>query len=74
MEVLFSPETEQQLKDAAADAGKTPLEFVTETVSDVVRRRAEIREGVRRGIEAANRGELIDHEEVVRRIDALFKS
>lgn len=74
MEVLFSPETEEQLQQAAASAGKTPVEFVTETVSDVLRRRTEIRAGVRRGIEAADRGELIEHEEAMRQLDALLEN
>jgi predicted transcriptional regulator len=35
---------------------------------------AEFRAGVRRGIEQADRGELIDHEEVKARIKRLLKS
>jgi predicted transcriptional regulator len=30
--------------------------------------------GVKRGIAAADRGDLIDHVEVVKRIDGLFRS
>ena len=45
-----------------------------ETVSHMLERQARFVEGVKRGIASADRGDLIEHEEVVRRIDRLFKS
>ena len=48
--------------------------MVEETVSSMLARQARFIEGVKRGIASADRGDLIDHEEVVSRIDRLFKS
>jgi predicted transcriptional regulator len=47
---------------------------VEEAVSHMLERQARFVEGVQRGIESADRGDLIDHEEFVSRIDRLFKS
>lgn len=73
MEVHFSPDTEVQLKELAARKGKDAAQVVEETVSNMLERQARFVEGVRRGIASADRGELIEHEEVVRRIDRLFQ-
>jgi predicted transcriptional regulator len=47
---------------------------VEETVSHMLERQARFVEGVQRGIASANRGDLIDHEEVVSRINQAFQS
>ncbi|MBC7926585.1 MAG: hypothetical protein H7039_13095 [Bryobacteraceae bacterium] len=48
--------------------------MVEETMARVLERRAEFLAGLQRGIAAADRGELIDHDEVVNRIERLFQS
>lgn len=73
MEVHFSPDTEVQLKELAARKGKDAAQVVEEAVSNMLERQARFVEDVRRGIASADRGELIDHEEVVRRIDRHFQ-
>jgi predicted transcriptional regulator len=70
MEVHFAPDTETRLKDFAARKGKDAAQVVEETVSNMLQRQAGFVEGVERGIASADRGDLIDHEDVVRRIDA----
>jgi len=40
----------------------------------MLERQARFIEGVERGIAAADRGDLVDHEEVVSRIERLFRS
>lgn len=40
----------------------------------MLERQAQFIEGVNRGIAARERGELIDHEEMVKRIEQLFQS
>jgi predicted transcriptional regulator len=74
MEVNFTPQTEAQLKEFAARKGKDAAQVVEETVSHMLERQARFVEGVERGIASANRGDLIDHEEVISRINQLFQS
>ena len=74
MEVNFSPHTEAQLGEFAARKGKDAAQVVEETVSNMLERKACFVEGVQRGIAAADRGDLIDHKDVVSRIDRLIQS
>ena len=73
MEVNFTPHAEALLKEFAARKGKDAAQVVEETVSSMLERQARFVEGIQRGIRSADRGDLIDHEEVVRRIDRLFQ-
>src|SRR5208283_150472 len=73
MEVNFTPHTEAQLKEFAARKGKDAAQVVEDTVSNMLERQARFVEGVQRGTASADRGDLIDHEEVVSRIDRLFE-
>jgi predicted transcriptional regulator len=74
MEVQFSPDTETLLKHFADDEGKPAAQVVEESMARMLKRRAQFLEGVDRGIAAADRGEIIDHEEVEARINRLFES
>jgi predicted transcriptional regulator len=74
MEVHFGPDTETQLKEFAARKGKDAAQVVEETISNMLQRQACFVEGVERGIASADRGDLVDHEEVVSRIHRLFHS
>ncbi|HWE53321.1 MAG TPA: hypothetical protein VG273_26245 [Bryobacteraceae bacterium] len=74
MEVHFAPDTEAQLNQLAASQGKAAEQVVEETVARVLRQQAKFIDRVNRGIAAADRGDLIDHAEVVERIDRLFLS
>jgi predicted transcriptional regulator len=74
MEVHFTPDTEARLEQFAASEGKDPEQIVVETVTRMLERRAQFLEGVERGIAAAERGDLIEHDEVVNRIERLLKS
>jgi predicted transcriptional regulator len=73
MEVHFTPEQEAQLSQIAASEGKDAAQMVEETMARILERRAEFLTGVQSGIAEANRGELIDHDEVVSRIERLFQ-
>jgi predicted transcriptional regulator len=73
MEVHFAPDIEARLREVAARRGKDVAQVVEETVSNMLQRQARFVQGVERGIAAAERGDLIDHEEVVSRIDRLFR-
>jgi predicted transcriptional regulator len=63
-----------QLNQLAASQGKAAEQVVEETIARVRRQQAQFIEGVNRGIAAADRGDLIDHAEVVERVDRLFRS
>ena len=64
MEVHFTPLTQAQLQQLAASEGKNAAQVVEETITRVLERRAKFLEGVQRGIDAADRGELVDDDEV----------
>ena len=74
MEVQFTPEQQAQLNQFAASQGKAAAQVVEETVARMLQRQEQFIEGVNRGIAAADRGDLIDHAQVVERIDRLFRS
>ncbi len=64
MEVHFTPEQEAQLKQFAASEGKDAAQVVEETIARVLEQQAKFRAAVRDGIAEADRGELVDDEEV----------
>ena len=74
MEVHFPPDTEAQLEQFAALKGKNAAQVVAETVSSMLAQRARFIEGVERGIAAADQGDLVEHDEVVSRIEQFFHS
>ena len=74
MEVQFEPDVQAQHNQFAASQGKAAAQVVEETVAPMLQRQAQFTEGVNRGIAAANRGDLIEHAEVVERINGLLHS
>jgi len=74
MEVHFSPDIETRLQQVASANGKDAEQLVKETVNRMLENQARFIAGVQRGIEQADRGELVDHSEVCNRIDQLFHS
>jgi predicted transcriptional regulator len=74
MEVHFTPDTQARLEKFAASEGKDASQVVEETIARVLQQRAQFLEAVERGIAAADRGELIEHDEVVNRIERLLNS
>ncbi len=73
MEVHFPPDVETQLRDVASANGKDAEQLVKDTVARMLEDRARFIAGVQRGIDQADCGELIEHQEVVNRLDRLFK-
>ncbi len=74
MEVHFSPDIETRLQQVASANGKDAEQLVRETVNRMLENQARFIAGVQRGIEQADRGELVAHSEVRNRIDRLFHS
>lgn len=74
MEVHFAPEVETRLRQVASASGKDAEQLVKDTVDRMLESQARFVAGVQRGIEQADRGELIEHQEVLDRIGRLFRS
>jgi predicted transcriptional regulator len=66
MEVRFSTETQTQLQQLADREGKDAARVVEETVARMLERRAQFLQRVETGVAAADRGELVEDEEVLR--------
>jgi len=73
MEVHFTPEIETRLQQVALANGKNPEQLVKDTVARMLENQARFVAGVEKGMAAADRGELIDHDDVVKRINRLFE-
>jgi len=74
MEVRFSPEKEARLQDFATRTGRDASQLVVEAVDRLLEYDARFIEAVEAGRAAARRGELLDHDEVVARIEGMFQS
>ena len=64
MEVHLSPDVETCLLQAASASGKRVEQLVLETIDRMLENHMRFMEGVHRGTDQADRGELVDHEAV----------
>lgn len=74
MEVHFSPDVETRLQQVASANGKDAEELVKDTVARMLDNQASFIAGVQKGIAQADRGEFVEHKDVLKRIDRLFHS
>jgi predicted transcriptional regulator len=74
MEVHFSPDVEARLRQVASANGKDAEQLVKDTAARMLENQARFIAGVQRGIEQADRGEFVEHKDVLDRIDRLFHS
>lgn len=74
MEVQLSPEKEARLQDYAMRTGREPSQLVAEAVDRMLEYDARFIQAVEAGRAAARRGELLEHDEVVARIEAMLKA
>jgi predicted transcriptional regulator len=74
MEVHFSPDVETRLQQVASAHGKDAEQLVKDTVARMLDNQDSFFAGVQRGIAQADRGEFVEHKEVLNRIDRLFQS
>ena len=74
MEVQLSPEKQAKLQHFAARTGREASELVEEAVDRMLEYDARFIEAVEEGRAAARRGELVEHDEVVARIEGMFQS
>lgn len=73
MEVHFSPEVETRLQQVALASGKDAEQLVKDTVARMLENQSRFVAGVEKGIAQADHGDVIDHKDVVRRINRLFE-
>jgi predicted transcriptional regulator len=74
MEVSFTPEQEAELSRIASYNGTPAEQLVKQAALRLVEEEAKFRAGVKRGLDQANRGELLDHPDVKARIQRLLQS
>lgn len=74
MNVDFTPEQEAQLAEVAMYSGKDAKQLVKDAALRVLENNARFRAGVKRGIDAANRGDFIEEEEMDARIERMLQS
>ncbi len=74
MEVHFTPEQEAQLSQIASQNGKAAEQLVKDAALRLLENNARFRAGMQRGIDAANRGDFIEEDEMDARIERLLQS
>jgi predicted transcriptional regulator len=73
MQVNFTPEQEARLFQIAAHIGKRAEQLVKDAALRILENDARFRAGVQRGIDAADRGEFIEEEEMEARIEQMLQ-
>jgi predicted transcriptional regulator len=73
MELHLTPEQQAQLTQLAQKAGTIPDELATRVIARYLEEEARFLAAVQKGIDAAERGEFIEEEEMDARLDAMFK-
>jgi len=74
MEVRFTPEEEAQLSQVASYEGTDPEHLVKDAVVRLLQDDSRFRAAVKRGIAQANRGEVIEEEEMDERFRRMLDS
>lgn len=73
MELVLTPEQEARLVEMAEHEGKTPSQFVVDTMTGVLGADRYFRERVQRGIEQADAGIFIEEEEMDARFEKMIR-
>lgn len=73
MEVHFTPEQEAQLSQAAAHLGEDAEQLVKDAAIPVLEEDIAFRAAVRKGIEQADRGEVIEEDEMDVHVKRMFE-
>ena len=74
MEVHLKPEKQSQLQRLATRTGRDAAQVVEEAVDRLLEYDARFIAAVEKGRESARRGELLEHDELVERIERMFRS
>lgn len=74
MEVLLSAEKEARLREVATRTGKDAVQLIEEAIDRMLEYDLRFIEAVEEGRLSARRGELLEHDDVVERIERMFHS
>jgi predicted transcriptional regulator len=74
MDVHLTPEQEAELSELASRKGRDPNSLAQEVLGFYLQHEARFIQAVKRGIESADRGDMIDHDQVLQRINRLLNS
>ncbi len=74
MAVHLTPALEQELQNLAAQSHSTPDQLAQHALEDFVAYRRDLNDAVKRADEDIAAGRVLQHEEVVARINRLFES
>jgi predicted transcriptional regulator len=74
MEVPLTPEQESELKAIAVREGRNPDTLAQEILGVYLKREAQFVAAVKRGIASAERGDFVEHDEVLARIERILHS
>jgi predicted transcriptional regulator len=74
MEIHFTPEEEELLSKIATQAGTDPEQMVKDAALRLLEEDARFRAAVEKGIAEADRGELIDEEDMDARVKRMLQS
>jgi predicted transcriptional regulator len=73
MEVHLNPEQEARLNQLATRIGKKPAQVLGDAVNRILEYDERFIAAVEEGRSAARRGDLLEHDEVVTRIEQMFR-
>ena len=74
MEVSLTPQQEFSLAQVAARTGRTPEQILHDALDAFLAHEQWFAGAVEEGRQAARRGELLDHDELVRRFEERYRS
>lgn len=74
MEVHLSPDKEAMLRQLATRTGKDAAQVLEEAVDRLLEYDAHFLAAVEEGRAAARRGDLLEHDDVVERIERMFRA
>jgi predicted transcriptional regulator len=74
MNVDFKPEQEALLSQIATQSGRDARQLVKDAALRVLENNSRFRAGVQKGIDAANRGDFIEEDEMEARIERMLQS
>ena len=74
MDVPLTPEQEAELKTIAAREGRNANDLAQEILSVYLKREAQFVAAVERGVASAERGDFVEHDEVLARIERILHS
>ena len=74
MEVHLAPEKEAQLQQLASRTGRSAEQVVEQAVDRLLEYDTRFAAAVEEGREAARKGDLLDHDEVIERVERMLRS